>query len=116
MSWALALTSDVPHRPDPRPHEEAEPAMAEAVRGPLCLCPPCPGPSAALPRDHLVQQRQIQSRMRCLPPDLPHILPRRPLCPSAMVRDSLVAGAGGRPRLHLVQLVHLVLLQGEAGL
>lgn len=28
---------------------------------------------------------------------------------------SLVAGAGGRPALHLVQLVHVVLLQGEAG-
>lgn len=29
--------------------------------------------------------------------------------------DSLVAGAEGRPALHLVELVHLVLLQGEAG-
>lgn len=80
-----ALTGDEPHGPDPRPHEEAEPAAGRGAGG-----------SGALPRRARARQGPLGAGTARPGPG-----------------HSLVAGAGGRPGLHLVQLVHVVLLRGQ---
>lgn len=89
-----ALTRDEPHGPDPRPHQETEPASQRERGAARARCCSCPG---------LLTDPSLQGPLTGSQP-----------CPQPCPQHSLVAGAGARPRLHLVQLVHVVLLRGQA--
>ena len=98
----LTLTSNVPHRLDPRPDKETEPAITEGSEKPHVPSStfPSPFPSAALSWDWsgpVEQNPELEAAPACPPPRpvCPLPLPARSPDPSSLAQPWGCRGGGG---------------------